>query len=56
MNHVVLHGKIHNNLKRICLKTLVFPCLKNEEVQYFQEISTKIKNQDFDEVCSSLLH
>ena len=42
------------HLKRIFLKTLVFPCLKNEEVQYFQEISTKIKNQDFDEVCSSL--
>ena len=38
------------DLKKICFKTLVFTRSKNEKVQYFQELSSRIKNQDFDEV------
>ena len=43
------------HLKRTFLKTFVFPCLKNEEVQYFQELSSRIKNQDFGEVIERWL-
>ena len=43
------------HLKRIFLKTYVFPCSKNEEVQYFQELSSRIKNQDFGDVIARWL-
>ena len=47
--------KDSQHLKRISLKTLVVHDSKNEEVQYFKNLSTKIKNQDFDEVIARWL-
>ena len=41
----------HHDLKKIFLKTFSSD-QKKEEVQYFQDLSSKIKNQDFDEVIS----
>ena len=40
------------DLKKIGLKTFVFTRSKNEKVQYFQELSSRVKNQDFAEVLT----
>ena len=45
-----LTWKDARDLKKIGLKVYVFTRSKNEKVQYFQELSSRVKNQDFDEV------
>ena len=50
-----LTWKDYRDYKKIGLKTFVFTRSKNEKVQYFQELSSRIKNQDFDEVIDRWL-
>ena len=40
----------YRDLTKIKLKTFTFMLSKKEKVQYFKNLSTKIKNSDFDEV------
>ena len=47
-----LTWKDARDLKKIGLKVYVFTRSKNEKVQYFQELSSRVKNQDFDEVIA----
>ena len=45
----------YRDSKKIELKTFVFSRSKKEKVQYFQGLSSKFKNQDFDEVIERWL-
>ena len=42
--------KDKQHLKKIYLKTVVYPCFKHEKVQKLKKLSSKIKNQDFYDV------
>ena len=43
------------DLRKIRLQFYAYGKSKNEKVQYFQELSSRVKNQDFDEVIDRWL-